>query len=129
MSYRLNHVTITQHCYWWEFWSRDSDVLMILTIIYIKKKKIWNLNNYWSKPEFFRLLWDIVVLRLVPYLLNMICLKLTKSENSDRSRLTPKMFRFQPIYPLSFFLYSPFQMDFFPIRLREIFPLIKDKIK
>ena len=32
-----------------------------------------------SKPEILRLLWDIVVLRLVAYLLNMICLILQLS--------------------------------------------------
>ena len=31
-------------------------------------------NYIRSKPEILRLLWDIVVFRLVAYLLNMICL-------------------------------------------------------
>ena len=34
------------------------------------KKKKYNMR----KPEILRLLWDIVVFRLVAYLLNMICL-------------------------------------------------------
>ena len=39
-------------------------------------KKLLNSNNDRSKPKFLRLLWDIVVFRLVAYLLNMIGLNL-----------------------------------------------------
>ena len=35
-------------------------------------EKILNSNNNWGKPKFLRLLWDIVVSRLVVHLLNMI---------------------------------------------------------
>ena len=45
-----------------------------MSIISIKNEKLLNSNNKRSKPEFLRLLWDIVVFRLVAYLLNMICL-------------------------------------------------------
>ena len=69
---RLYQVTVIEHCHWWEFWSRDTDA----SIISIKKEKLLNSSNSRSKPVYFRLLWDIVVFRLVAYLLNMICLKL-----------------------------------------------------
>ena len=46
----------------------------ILSIIFIENEKLLNSNNNSSTPEFLRLLWDIVVFRLVAYLLNMICL-------------------------------------------------------
>ena len=59
------------HCHWREFWSRDTDVLNILSIISIRSKKILNSNNNRSKPKLFRLLWHIVVFRFVAYLLNM----------------------------------------------------------
>ena len=42
----------------------------------MKNEKLLNSNYKRSKPKFFRLPWDIVVFRLVAYLLNMICLKL-----------------------------------------------------
>jgi len=67
---------IILHWHWWKFWSRDTDVPIILLIISIKNEKILNANNNRSKSEFFRLLWDIVVFRLVVHLLNMICFKL-----------------------------------------------------
>jgi len=38
------------------------------------QSKNLKIYNYRSKPEILRLLWDIVVFRLVAYLLNMICL-------------------------------------------------------
>ena len=47
-----------------------------ISIISIKNEKLLNSNYKRSKPEYFRLLRDIVVFRLVAYLLNMICLKL-----------------------------------------------------
>ena len=50
--------------------------VVILSIIFIKNAKI-KINNYnRSKPEIIWFLWDIVVFRLVLYLLNMICLYL-----------------------------------------------------
>ena len=64
------------HCHWWEFWSRDTDVLITLLIVSIKNEKLLNSNNNGSKSEIFRLLWDIVVFKLVAYLLNMIYLEL-----------------------------------------------------
>ena len=42
----------------------------------VYEEKWLNLNNNWSKPKLLRLLCDIVVFRLVPYLLNFICLNL-----------------------------------------------------
>jgi len=52
-------------------WSGRINI--IINYIYWNKKLL-NSNNIRSTPEFFRLLWDIVVFRLVAYLLNMICL-------------------------------------------------------
>ena len=72
----LYHVTMILHCHWCELWSLDTDVLIILSIIFINNEKLLNANNIRIKHEFFRLLWDIVVFRLVAYLLNIICLKL-----------------------------------------------------
>ena len=40
-----------------------------------------NLNYDRSKSEILRLLWDIVFFRLVAYLLNMICVKASNSDN------------------------------------------------
>ena len=73
---RLYHVTIILHCHWREFWSHDTDVFVILSIISIKNEKLFNSNNERSKPKFHRLLWNIVDFRLVMYLLNMILLNL-----------------------------------------------------
>ena len=87
-----------------------------------------------SKPEILRLLWVINVLRLVAYLLNMICLNLpifiqnltyarfrliwhsfmsisrdrNKRLMSYRYRLKPEILSFYTIPPF-IFLYSPFQ--------------------
>jgi len=72
--YRWRHVTIILHCHWLEFWWHVQNALIILSIISIKKEKSLNSNNIRSKLQFLRLLWDIVVLRLVAHLLNMMCL-------------------------------------------------------
>ena len=40
-----------------------------------------NKNYNRGKPKILRLLWDIVVFRLVVYLLNMICLTTTFIQN------------------------------------------------
>ena len=55
-------------------WSRDTVLLIILSTISIKTKKLLNSNNYMGKLKFFRLLWDIIVFRLFAYLLNIIWL-------------------------------------------------------
>ena len=92
-----------------------------------------------SKPEILRLLWNIVVFRLVAYLLNMICLlfkptisiqivniwifykfdtvlyQFLETRTSDiifLGRNQELMWLAFSLYPLSFFLYSPFK----PIR-------------
>ena len=136
MVYKLilvcNLATWILHCHWLKFWSRDTDVSIILLIISIKNEKLLNSNNHRSKPKLLRLLWDIVVLRLVAYLLNMICLNLlfyTKfnkykfsykfdtilyqfirdrniRQNSYGSPSTLKMLGFQPIPPFIFPLQS-----------------------
>ena len=54
----------------------DTDAYIILSIIFIKNEKLLSSNNNRSKPEFFRLLWDVALFKLFAYLLNMICLKL-----------------------------------------------------
>ena len=42
------------HRNWWKFWSLDTDVLIILSIISSKNEKGLNSNNNRSKPEFFQ---------------------------------------------------------------------------
>ena len=85
-----------------------------------------------SKPDIIRLMWDIIVFRLVGYLLNMICLNLLLlykivyicifvyfwhsfiSISRDRNirkmsymyRSTPEILRFHPITPFIFPLQS-----------------------
>ena len=58
--------------YWWEFWSRNMDIFIILLTVSIKNENWLNSNNNRSKLKFLRLLWDIFVFRLVVYLLSMI---------------------------------------------------------
>ena len=74
------NVTIILHCNWWKFWSRDTDISIIHytyhQLYLLKNEKLLNSNTNRSKPYLFRLLWVIIVFRLVAYLLNMICLKL-----------------------------------------------------
>ena len=33
-------MTIILHCHWWEFWSCDTAVIIILSIIFIKNEKL-----------------------------------------------------------------------------------------
>ena len=95
-----------------------------------------------SKPEIFRLLWDIIVFKLSAYLLNMICLILQLLykivylyefsynfatvlyqflENSYIYRSTPEILRFHPIHYPSLFLYSPFKFKIItPLYCRAI---------
>ena len=94
-AFRLHHATSILHCHWREFWSHDTDVFVILSIISIKNEKLFNSNNERSKPKFHRLLWNIVDFRLVMYLLNMILLNLR--------------FLYKILCPLSCFLYSLFK--------------------
>ena len=44
----------------------------MVSIISNKNEDLLNSNNNRSKPKFLRLQWDIVVFRLVVYMLNMI---------------------------------------------------------
>ena len=74
--YRWSHMIMILHCHWWEFWSHNTGIFIILSIISIKNEKIMNSNNNRSKSKFLRILWDIVVFRLVVYFLNMIRLNL-----------------------------------------------------
>ena len=57
-----------------------STGLMIWTYLlyyqFIINEKLSNSNNNRSNPKFLRLLWDIFVLSLIVYLVNMICLNL-----------------------------------------------------
>ena len=102
--------------------------VIVLSIIFVKnaREKLRNYNE--SKPEILRLLWDIIVFRLVAYLLNMICLiiqllykiaykfdtvlyQFLETGTSDRClKCIVQNLRFSSfiLYPLSFFLYSPF---------------------
>ncbi len=70
------HVIMILHYHWWVFWSHDTDVFIILSIKSIKNEKLLNSNYVRGKPKFLRLPWDIVVFRLVVYLLNMIRINL-----------------------------------------------------
>ena len=96
-----------------------------------------NILNYdRSKPEFLRFLWDIVVFRLVAYLMNMICLNLIFYTKFYIYRFSYKfdtvLYQFLEtgtwdrtlmglhqllkclgfsLYPFSFFLYSPFKIS------------------
>ena len=124
---RRSHVAIILHChYWWEFCSRDTDVLIILSIICIKNEKLLDLNNNRSKPEFFRLLWYIFVserfrtfcwpLKLFIekfwYNFGTVLYQFSETRTSDRTLiLLDQLLKFLgfSIYPLSFFLYSPFK--------------------
>ena len=72
--YRWRHVTVILHCHWLELWWRVPDAEIILSIISIIDEKLLNSYNNRSKLKFLRLFWDIVVFRLVAYLLNMISL-------------------------------------------------------
>ena len=122
------------YCHWLEFWSHDTYIFIILSVISIKNVKILKSNNNRSNPKFLRLLWDIVVFRLVVYLLNMIRLNLLfflqdlisidfrinltvlnqflETGKSDKTFMglaqLLKCVGFT-LYPLSFFLYNPFK--------------------
>ena len=76
ISFRLYHVTMILHCYWWKFWSWYTDLSIIFLIISIKNELVIYLDYNRSVLKLFRLLWVIAIFRLVAYLLNMICLKL-----------------------------------------------------
>ena len=57
--YRRSHVILILHCHWWEFWSHDKDVFIILSIISVKNEKLLNSNNNRSNLSFldsFRIL-------------------------------------------------------------------------
>ena len=107
--------------------------IKILSIIRIKNENLSNSNNERSKPEFSGF-FDIVVIRLVAYLFNStnlihnltyirFCIILTRfSINFSRTDSTltglDQLLKFSgfSLYPLSFFLYSPFKRVFYPIR-------------
>ena len=72
--YRRRHVTAILHCHWLEFWWHVPDAEIISSILSIIDEKLLNSYNNRSKLKFLRLFWDIVVFRLVAYLLNMISL-------------------------------------------------------
>ena len=118
--YRQRHVTTILHYHWQEFWWRNTDLLITLSIMSI------------------RFLWDFFVFRLVAYLLNMICLNLLflyqnciyiyefsykfdkvfyqylETWTSDITFMgrdqEPKWLLAFSIYPLSFFLYGPLKI-------------------
>ena len=77
--FNWNHETSIQLCHWLKFWWCNTAGLyglyvIILSIISIKNAKYKFKNYNMSKPDILRLLWDIIVYRLVTYLQNMICL-------------------------------------------------------
>ena len=93
------------YCHWLEFWSHDTYIFIILSVISITNVKLLKSNNDRSNPKFLRLLWDIVVFRLVVYLLNMIRLNLRffyKMFYIYINLSTPKMLRFQAYTPFHF---------------------------
>ena len=61
-----------------EILANDTDVTIILSIISMTHESVLYLNKNRSRsvPTLFRHLWVIQIFRSVPYLLNMICLKL-----------------------------------------------------
>ena len=117
------HVTIILHCHCLKYW--------------------WHSNNNRSTPEFLRLLWNIVFFRLVAYLLNMIFLILRILYKilhiyvlgyflyqflETRTYIELLKVSFSSwdsqvsAYPLSLFLYSPFNAYFFSLNI-NIFSL------
>ena len=79
-DFSLYHVTTILHCHWLKFCNVTWTIRTICYYIISIKNAKYKLKNYIrSKPEILRLLWDIVVIRLVEYLLNMICLILQLS--------------------------------------------------
>ena len=79
-DFSLYHVTTILHCHWLKFcyvtWTIQTICYYLISI----KNAKYKLKNYIrSKPEILRILWDIVVIRLVEYLLNMSCLTLQLS--------------------------------------------------
>ena len=42
------------HCHWWKFWSHDTDVTIILSILSIKNEKVLYSNHNRSVPKIFR---------------------------------------------------------------------------
>ena len=120
-----------------------TDCMWILSIMSIKNAKYKLKNNIMIKPEILRFLWDIVVFRLVAYLLNMICLMLQLFSKFHIFEFSYKfdtvLYQFLEIgasditfmgrdqelkwlayslYPLSFFLYYPFKGS-----IQQIYPL------
>ena len=76
-DFSLYHVTTILHCHWLKFCNVTWTIRTICYYIISIKNAKYKLKNYIrSKPEILRLLWDIVVIRLVEYLLNMSCLTL-----------------------------------------------------
>ena len=59
LSRGRRHVTMILHCHWREVWSRNTDVLIILSIISIENKKNLISNNR-SKPKFFWLRFQLI---------------------------------------------------------------------
>ena len=76
-DFSLYHVTTILHCHWLKFCNVTWTIRTICYYIISIKNAKYKLKNYIrSKPEILRILWDIVVIRLVEYLLNMSCLTL-----------------------------------------------------
>ena len=117
-------MTSILHCHWWEFWSHDTDVQLIFSIISFINEKLLNLNNNRSKPKLLRLLWDIVAVDLFKptiFIQNFIFIDFRKTvlcpflETGTSVKALMGLDQLLKcsgfsIYPLSFFLYSPFQI-------------------
>ena len=77
MCLRLYHATIILHCHWWEFWSRDMDVLIILSIIFITNTSIKTLVMAYNKLNFTNISVSNVQrkfnLNLIFYFMILIC--------------------------------------------------------
>ena len=94
---------------------------------------LFEFNNNRSKSEFYMFLWDILVFRLVAYLLNMICFKLRLLYQIWNRYIVSGIILTQfhinfsrqehlcdNLYPLSFFLYSPFETKKFRSLFKSI---------
>ena len=105
--FRLYHIISILHCHWWEFWSSDTDVSIILSIISFLNEKLLNTNNNRNQTKFFRLPWDIVFAEYdlfkpafyTKFYIYTFCIKLTQfyvnfsrqEHQIDGSRSTPKI--------------------------------------
>jgi len=68
----------TLNTHWWKFWSRDTDKSRFNPFLWLYLLKInkYCINYNKSVSTIPRYLWVSLIFSIVPFLLNMICLKL-----------------------------------------------------